>query len=731
MRLSVGASPDRSLDRRVFLRVSAAAAGGLLASMYLDLPLSAQEASPAPPLVIFPPDAFVHIARDGRIVITVNRLEMGQGVHTALPMILAEEMDADWRLVSAELAPAAEVYRDPVYGFQNSGGSASIANSFRQYRELGARVRAMLVAAAADRWRAAPGDCRTAEGVVYGPGGRSSPFGKLADDAARKPVPEKVELKKPSEFRIIGKPIRRLDGRAKCDGSQRFGLDLRLPGMRVAVVERPPLFGGRVRGFDDRAARAVAGVSDVFEVPLGRGGAVAVVADHFWSAKRGRDRLKINWDLSGIERADSSELQVRFRELSRTTGNVAVDRGDAKAMDSISPENRLVAEYELPYLAHTPMEPLNATIRFDGDRAEAWVPSQLPGFDQAAVAKVLGLEPKEVTFHVEFAGGGFGRRQSFDSNVPRLAAEVAKRVRGTPVKVVWTREDDVRGGYYRPMAVHRVEIGMGADGLPAAWRHVVVAQSYLKGSPFESFLVKNGVDFDSVSGTANTLYAIPNFHVSTHHPEVNVPTAQWRSVGFTHNTFVMETLVDELATRAGLDPIVYRSKLLGPDASKLRAALALLEEKTAWRRKPPEGRAAGIACTEYEGTAVACAADVSIRDGRPRIHRVTYAVHCGQAVNPLSIENQFQGGAVFGMTQLMAKGAITLKDGRVEQRNFDGFTPPSIVDAPAVIDVHIVPSTDRPTGAGEPPVPVISPAVCNALFRLTAKRYRTLPLATL
>jgi isoquinoline 1-oxidoreductase beta subunit len=396
--------------------------------------------------------------------------------------------------------------------------------------------------------------------------------------------------------------------------------------------------------------------------------------------------------------------------------------------------DRIHAEYELPYLAHAPMEPLNLTIRFDGDRAEAWVSAQLATIEQVVIAEVLGLKPEQVTFHIESAGGAFGRRGSIDSHLPCEAAAIAKRLRGTPVKLVWTREDDVQGGYYRPMCVHGVEVGIGGDGMPAAWKHVVVGQSFIigSGSLFEPFLVKDGVDHLVVEGTDDSPYCIPNFHVSAHHPKVNVPVSAWRSVGYTHNSFVRETLMDELATRAKIDPIAYRLKLLNPDARKLRAALTLLQKKSAaWRKKLQRSHAAGIACSEYHDTAVACAVDVSIENKRPRIHRVTVALHCGLAVNPLTIESQFQGGTTFGVTQLMENGAITLKDGRVEQRNFDGFTPPYIGDAPVAVDVHIVPSTEAPTGAGEAPVPVISPAVVNALFRLTGKRYRVLPLASL
>jgi isoquinoline 1-oxidoreductase subunit beta len=732
MRPAIKVENNLRLDRRSFLGVSTVAAGGLLVSLYLDLPASANGPNQAPPAKVYPPDAFVHIRPDGKIMITVNRLEFGQGVQTSLPMILADEMDADWSQVIAELAPAADVYRDPVFGIQMVGGSGSVAHSFQQYRELGAKTRAMLVAAAADRWHVNPEQCRTANSVVYGSGNQSARYAELANDAARKPVPSKVTLKNPSEFRLIGKRVRRLDSRAKCNGSQKFGLDLDLPGMKIAVVAHPPVFGGRVKHVDDKEARSIAGVRDVFEIPLVKGSGVAIVADRFWTAKQARDRLQIDWDLSGIEHPDTSQLWTRFKELSRTKGNVAAARGDDKAIDGIPAANRIVAEYEFPYLAHTPMEPLNTTIRFDGDAAEAWVPSQFQTMDQMAIAEVLGLKPQQVTFHTEYAGGGFGRRAVIDSHVQREAALIAKRLRGTPVKLVWTREDDVRGGYYRPMHAHRVEIGIGPDRLPVAWRHVIVGQSLVAGTPFEALMIKNGVDETTVEGTSDTSYIVPNFHVSAHNPKINVPVLWWRSVGHTHNAFVMETLIDELATRARMDPIAYRRKLLKPDAKKLRGALDLMDQKSAaWRNKLPKGHAAGISCHEAFGTAVACAVDVSIENKRPKIHRVTVALDCGVAVNPLTIESQFQAGVAFGMTQLMAQGAITLKDGRVEQRNFDGYTPPYMVDAPVTVDVHIVPSTEPPTGCGEPPVPVISPAVVNALAKLTGKRYRSLPLVSI
>jgi isoquinoline 1-oxidoreductase beta subunit len=723
---------EQHLNRRSFLRVSTTAAGGLLVALYLDLPLLAQEDGQAQPNPkVYPPDAFVNIRPDGKIVIQVNRLEFGQGVQTALPMILADEMDADWSQVVAELAPAADVYKDPLFGIQMVGGSGSIAHSFQQYRELGAKTRAMLVAVAASRWNVTPDKCRTEASVVYGPAGKSARYAELAIDAERAAVPASVRLKDPSEFRLVGKKVRRLDSRPKCDGSLKFGLDLDLPGLKVAVVAHPPVFGARVKSLDDKAARGVEGVRDVFEIPLTKGSGVAVVADKFWPAKQARDQLKIEWDFSGVERADSSQLLEKYKQLAHTTGLSSMARGDAKTIEGVPAANLIVAEYEFPYLPHAPMEPLNTTIRFDGDRAEAWAGSQFQTFDQMAIAQVLGLKPEQVTFHTEMAGGGFGRRAVADSHVQREAAQIAKRLRGTPIKLIWSREDDIRGGYYRPMHVHRVEVGIGADGMPSAWRHVIVGQSILAETPF-AMMMKDGVDSTSVEGVSDTHYNLPNLHVSVHHPKVNVPVLWWRSVGHTHTAYVMETLIDELATRAKADPIAYRRKLLKPEAKKLRTALDLLDAKSAaWRRNLPKGHALGISCHESFGTGVACAVEVSIVNKRPKIHRATIAVDCGLAVNPLTIESQFQAGVAFGLSQLMAKGAITLKDGMVEQRNFDGYVPPYMPDAPVAVDVHIVPSTEAPSGCGEPPVPVISPAVVNALAKLTGKRYRSLPLVAL
>jgi isoquinoline 1-oxidoreductase subunit beta len=721
-------SVSSAIDRRTFFRVSSAAVGGLFVSLHFEDPIAAQQ---PPAVMVFPPAAFVHVRPDDRVVIQINRLEFGQGIHTALAMILADEIDADWSKVIAELAPAADVYKDPVAGMQITGGSGSIAHSFQQYRELGAKTRAMLIVAAANQWQVPLAECRAQTSVVHGPGGRTASYAELAPIASLLEVPATAVLKTPDVFTLIGRRTKRLDSGDKCNGTQRFGIDFDAPGIKVALVSHPPVFGGRVRSVDDAAARRVQGVREVFEIPLVRGTGVAIVADGYWAAKQGRDRLAVEWDLSDVPLPDTGTLFQQYRELARTAGLASAQRGDARQLETISPDRRIVAEFEFPYLAHTPMEPLNTTILFDGDRAEAWVGAQMPGIDQAAIAEVLGIPQDRVTFHTEMAGGGFGRRGILDAHVQREAAAIARRLRGTPVKLIWSREDDVQGGYYRPMQVHRVEVGIGRDGLPHAWRHVIVGQSIYADTSFASQLQKNGIDPLAVEGVADTPYAIPHLDVSAHHPKINVPPWVWRSVGHSHTAYVMETLIDELATRARMDPILYRMKLLNADATRLRATLALLQQRASWRTRLASGHAVGIASHECFGTAVACAVDVSIENGRPRIHRATITVHAGMVVNPLTVESQVQGGAVFGLTQLMANGRITLANGRVVQRNFDSFIPPYIKDTPVAIDVHTVPSSEPPSGCGEPGVPVISPAVANALSALTAKRYRSLPLVAI
>ena len=711
------------MPRRTFLKVATASGFALGA-----FPLAACAQAPADALKpTQQPSAFVRIERDGAVIVTINRLDFGQGVQTGLPMILAEELDADWSKVRSEHGNANPAYVDPAFGMHLTGGSNSIKNSYTQYRELGARTRAMLVSAAAAQWKVDAGSLRTENGAVVGPGGRKLGYGELADAAMKLPVPEKVALKDPKQFRIIGKPTGRLDARAKSSGQQNYGIDVRLPGMLTAVVARPPVFGARLKSVDDAAAKAVKGVKAVLRVPVDRGGeGVAVVADGYWAAKQGRDALKLEWDSSGVEKADTAKLLASYRELARQPGKVKYDADVSKLA---SAPKRISAEYSFPYLAHAPMEPLNCTVAFTGTAAELWMGTQMPGLDTAAASKVLGVPPQAIKVNTQMAGGGFGRRAIPTSDYVVEACQVAKAARAAglqaPVRTLWSREDDIKGGYYRPLHVHRAEIGFDAQGNILAWDHVIVGQSILKGSPFEAFMVKDGIDTTMVEGMKEP-YAVP-MRLSVHHPEVNVPVLWWRSVGSTHTAYTMETLLDEVARATGQDPVAYRMRLMGDKHPRHKAALQLAVDKSGYgKRSLAPGRAWGVAVHESFQSVVAYVVEASVDKGTPKLHSVTAGVHCNLAVNPTSVEAQVQGAALMGLSMCLPGAAITLKDGVVEQSNFGDFAVPRITDMPQVT-VHIVPSADPPTGMGEPGLPPLAPAFANAVARLTGKTPRELP----
>ena len=713
------------LERRSFLKLGAAA--GFALGVF---PLRGAAQAPGELKPTQQPAAFVQIAPDGTTTVTINRLEFGQGVQTALPMILAEELDADWARVRSRHGDADPAYADPQYGIHLTGGSNSIHNSFTQYRELGARMRAMLLAAAAQRWKVDAASLRTASGVVLGPGGRRAGYGELAVAAMEQPVPPTVTLKDPKQFRLIGKPTRRLDSRAKSTGQQQFGIDLRLPGMLTAVVARPPVFGAKLKSVDDSAAKAVRGVKAVVRVPVDRGGdGVAVIADGYWTAQQGRQALKLDWDASGVEREDSARLFARYRLLARQPGPKHFDADVSRLADA---PLKISAEFSFPYLAHAPMEPLNCTVAFDGQKAELWMGTQMPGFDALAAAKALELAPTAVKVNTQMAGGGFGRRAIPTSDYVVEACQVAKAARAAglaaPVRTLWSREDDIKGGYYRPLHVHRAEIGFDAQGNILAWDHVIVGQSIVKGSPFEDFLVKDGIDSTAVEGMKEP-YAIP-MRLTVHHPEVNVPVLWWRSVGSTHTAYVMETLLDEIARAAKQDPVALRLKLMEGKHPRHEAALKLAVEKSGYgKRKLPPGQAWGVAVHESFNSVVAYVAEASVEKGVPRLHQVTAGVHCNLPVNPLTIETQIQGAALMGLATCLPGNAITLKDGIVEQSNFGDYRVPRMPDMPRIA-VHIVPSADPPTGIGEPGLPPLAPAFANAIARATGKTAaRELPFA--
>jgi isoquinoline 1-oxidoreductase beta subunit len=713
------------LPRRSFLKLTAASGFALGA-----FPLGAVAQDAAKPAGLKPlqqPSAFVQIAKDGTVTITINRLDFGQGVQTSLPMILAEELDADWSKVQSVHGSNDPAYIDPVFGMHLTGGSGSIAHSYTQYRELGARTRAMLVSAAAAQWKVDPATLRTRNGAVIGPGGKQLSYGALAEAAMLLPVPETVSLKNPKDFRLIGKATGRLDAKAKSSGRQGYGIDMRLPGMLTAVVARPPVFAATLKSVDDSVAKAIKGVKAVLRIPVDRGGeGVAVIADGYWPAKQGRDALKLEWDSSAVEKVDSVKQLAQYRALATQPGPRKFDADVSGLADA---PHKINAEFVFPYLAHAPMEPLNCTVQVSGDKAELWMGSQMPGLDGFAAAKVLGVPPQNVQVHVQMAGGGFGRRAIATSDYVVEACTVAKAAQTAgltaPIRTLWSREDDIKGGYYRPMHVHTAKIGFDAQGKITAWDHVIVGQSIVGGTPFEPMMVKDGIDATAVEGMKEP-YEMP-MRLTVHHPKVNVPVLWWRSVGSTHTAFVMETLVDEIARTTRQDPVAYRMELMGDKHPRHKAALQLAVDKSGYgKKKLAAGRAWGVAVHESFSSVVAYVVEASVKDGTPTLHSVTAGVHCNLVVNPQSVEAQVQGAALMGLSMCLPGAAITLKDGVVEQGNFSDFVVPRITDMPKIA-VHTVPSADAPTGMGEPGLPPLAPAFANAVASLTGKPLRELP----
>jgi isoquinoline 1-oxidoreductase beta subunit len=704
----------RTIERRTFLRVSAALGGGLLVGF--RIPGALEHATGKD----FVPNAFVRIATDGKVTVIINKAEMGQGVCTSLAMLLAEELDADWSKVGFEFAPVDPVYAHPGFGIQMTGGSTSVAGMSEPLRKAGASARAMLIAAAAGTWKVAADECTTANGtVVHAASKKSLSYGELASSATAVEVPKEVRLKDPKDFRLIGKSTPRLDTPDKVAGRATFAIDVRLPGMLTALVAHPPVFGARVKSVKADAARAVAGVKNVVQISSG----VAVIATGFWPAKRGRELLEIEWDLGENAKLSSEGLRREYRQLAATPGLVARKEGDAEAALRSS-TRRLEAEYELPYLAHATMEPLNCVVDLKSDRCEIWAGSQFQTVDHAAAAHAAGLDPAHVQLHTTFLGGGFGRRANPVSDYIVEAVEIAK-VAGAPLKLVWTRADDMQAGYYRPMWHSRVTGALDAQGAIAAWTHTIVGQSIVAGTPFEAFMVKDGIDGTSVEGAADLPYAIPNVQVELHTTKVGVPTLWWRSVGHSHTAFVVESFLDELAHAAGADPFELRRRLLAGHPRHL-GVLERAAQEAGWGTPLPAGRARGVAVHESFNSYVAHVAEVSVEHGLPRVHRFTTAVDCGRVVNPDTVKAQLEGAVGFGLTSALYS-AITLKDGRVEQSNFHDYRMLRIHEMPAV-DVHIVESTEASTGVGEPGVPPVAPALCNALFALTKKRIRRLPI---
>lgn len=699
--------------RREFLR--AGGATGLVIGFCFPLPARATETVHPP----FSPNAFIRVAPDDAVTILINKSEMGQGVYTSLSMIAAEELDADWTKVRAESAPVAPEYNHTVFGTQMTGGSSSIYSSYAQLRKAGAMARSMLIAAAAAEWGVSTSNCASQDGVVSSGPHRAS-YGQLAEKASQLTPPAEVALKNPKDFKLIGKPIARLDTREKVRGAGVFGIDVTRPGMLVAVVARPPAFGARMVSFDDAQAKGVAGVRHVIPITSG----VAIVADGFWAATRGRDALEVKWDTGANSLLDSTTQRTEYSALAEKPGLVA--RNDGGALNWFSgAATKLEAVYEFPYLAHATMEPLNCVADVRPDSCEIWTGTQVQTMDRDAAAEITGLPKDKVHLHTMLLGGGFGRRAVPSSHFVREAVEISKLAK-TPVKVIWTREDDMRGGYYRPAYYHKIAGALDANGNPIAWTQRIIGQSIIAGTPFESAFVKNGIDPTSVEGAADLPYAIPNLLVDLHTTKAPVPVLWMRSVGHTHTAFAVESFLDELAHAANKDPYELRRALLR-DHPRHKGVLEMAAEKSGWGKPLPKGWGRGIAVHDSFGSYVAYVAEVSVdSDGSPRVRRIIGAVDCGQVVNPAIVKAQIQGATVFALSAAWY-GKITFKDGRVQQGNFDDYPLVRMDECPE-IEVHIVPSTEPHGGIGEPGVPPVAPAVCNAFFAASGKRIRRLPV---
>ncbi len=721
-------------SRRNFLQ----GAAGLTLALYLPgaasagAPAAAAATAAAAVASPFEPNAFLRIGSDNAVTVVSKHLEMGQGTYTGLATLVAEELDAAWAQVRIEGAPAdAKRYNNLQWGpVQGTGGSTAMANSWDQLRQAGASARAMLVAAAARQWQVPAESITVSDGVVmHAPSRRKATFGQLAQAAAQQPVPAGVRLKDPKDYKLIGKRAPRKDTAAKIRGQARFTQDVHLPGMLTAVVAHPPRFGGKVQSFDAAAARAVQGVVDVVAIPSG----VAVLAKDTWSAKKGRDALRVEWDDSSAFKLGTDDIFARYHELAKSPGAVARQEGDADAAFA-APARVLRAAYDFPYLAHAAMEPMNCVVHLQKDRCDIWNGEQFQTIDQAKVAGLLGLQPEQVNLNMLYAGGSFGRRASKDSDYVLEAASIAKAINGkAPVKLVWLREDDMKAGYYRPAFHHALDAALDAQGRLVGWRHRLVGQSILANTPFTAW-VKDGIDLVSVEGAANLPYAIPNMLVDLHTPQdIGVPVLWWRSVGSTHTAYSTETFIDEVAAAAGQDPVAFRLALL-EHHPRHAAVLKLAAQKAGWGTPLAKGangdrRARGVAVHESFKTYVAQVAEVTVKaDGAIVIDRIVCAVDCGIAINPDNVRSQIEGGVGFALSAAL-QGAITLKEGVVEQSNFHDYAPLRINQMPKV-EVHIVPSSEKPTGVGEPGVPPVAPAVANAIAAATGKYLRRLPFST-
>jgi isoquinoline 1-oxidoreductase beta subunit len=712
------ASSDQ-VSRRQFVVVLASAGGGLLLGCRAGDRLEGRSAAKAAEAT-FAPNAFVRIDRNGGVTVIVSQVEMGQGMYTSMPMLVAEELEVSLDQVQVEHAPPNDkLYANPLIGFQATGGSTSVPAMYQPLRQAGATARTMLVAAAAQRWNVDPSSCRAQKGSVsHPPTGRTLTYGALADAAAKLPVPAQVRLKDPKDFTLIGTPAKRLDSPAKVHGTAPFGIDVRLPGMKVATVAASPVLGGKVAGLDDGKAKAVPGVRQIVRLDE----AVAVVADHMWAAKQGLAALAIRWDDGPNAKLSTTDVVEGLDAASQKPGVVARKQG-APAAAIAGAAKKIEAVYQVPFLAHATMEPMNCTVHVRKDGCEVWIGSQVLSRVQATAAEVTGLPLEKVVVHNHLLGGGFGRRLEVD--YATQAVRIAKQVDG-PVKVVWTREEDVRHDVYRPYYYDRIAAGMDARGKPVAWTHRIVGPSILARWAPPAF--KDGMDSDAVDGAAQLLYEIPAVQVEyVRHEEPVLNTGWWRGVGPTHNIFVVESFIDELAATARQEPLAYRHALLGK-SPRARAVLDVAAKAAGWGQKLPAGQGRGVSFL-YSGwdTYLVLVADVEVsKSGQVRVRRVVCAVDCGTVVNPDTVKAQMEGGIIFGISGALY-GEVTLKNGRVEQSNFNDYRVLRMNEAPA-IEVHLIRNNERPGGIGEPATAATAPALANAIFAATGKRIRRLPL---
>jgi isoquinoline 1-oxidoreductase beta subunit len=705
------------VSRRGLMKSGAA---GLVIALALSPRARAADAPAKKPL---DPNAFVRIAPDNTVTVVIKHLEMGQGVYTGLPTIVAEELDADWSQMRIETAPAnGAVYGNSAFGgMQGTGGSTAVANSYMQLRGAGAMARAMLVEAAAQNWKVPAAEITVKKGVIAHAGSnRTASFGQFAVAASKLKVPAEITMKNPATFTLIGTELPRMDNVEKTTGKGIFALDVVRPGMVYAAIAHPPRFGGTVKSFEHAVASGMKGVHAVITIPSG----VAVVADSFWTAMKARDSLKITWDESKAEKRGSAQLFAEYKQLAQKPGQSAKHEGDAPAALSKAKQT-VTAEFEFPYLAHAPMEPLDCVVEFKDGVCDVWAGCQFQTVDQGNVAKVFGITPDKVNIHTVLAGGSFGRRANVFSDYMVETAQIAKALSpGTPVKLIWTRENDIRGGRYRPMYFHAMKAGVDDKGEVTAWTHRIVGQSITKGTPFGG----PGIDGTTTEGASNLPYAVANIDVDVHTTDVGIPVLWWRSVGSTHNAYATEVFFDMVAKAANKNPLEFRRALLAKHPRHL-AVLNLAAEKAGWGNALPAGTARGIAVAESFRSYVAQVAEVTRTDKGFKVTRIVCAVDCGVAINPDVIRAQMEGGIGYGLSAIL-KGAITLKDGVVEQGNFDSYEVLRMDEMPK-IEVHIVPSTAAPSGVGEPGVPPTGPAVANAIFALTGKPVTKLPMAPL